>query len=69
MPPVRCGFLFLALFLVPVAAHAACTIPDGEAGEQIYNADYNVMQFCNGTDWISMSSVSAGVLTGTGSAS
>ena len=38
------------------AAAAACTNPTGTEGEQIYNSDHKTMQFCNGTNWISMSS-------------
>src|SRR5262249_49677498 len=38
------------------------------AGDQIYNSSYNVMQFCNGTNWVNMggvaSSVSAAGTTG-----
>ncbi len=36
------------------AAHAACSNPAGVEGEQIYNDDNNVMQFCDGTDWTAM---------------
>jgi hypothetical protein len=38
------------------AAHAACSNPNGEEAEFIYNGDHKVMQFCNGTNWISMAS-------------
>ena len=37
------------------AAYAACASPSGAAGEMIYNTDYNVVQFCDSTNWISMS--------------
>lgn len=51
-------FFLLSLFLffsfIPSIAQAACSNPAGEAGEQIYNADYKTMQFCDGTNWISM---------------
>jgi hypothetical protein len=50
-------FLFLIaamIFALPGAAHAACTSPDGEAGVQIYNSTYNVMQYCDGNIWIGM---------------
>jgi len=33
---------------------AACANPVGAEGENIYNADYHTMQFCNGTNWVSM---------------
>lgn len=32
-------------------AHAACTVPDGSEGDVLYNADYAVMQWCDGTGW------------------
>jgi hypothetical protein len=31
---------------------ADCTSPDGIAGEMIYNTDYDVMQYCNGQQWV-----------------
>ncbi len=31
-----------------------CTSPLGFMGEIIYNADYNVMQYCDGSNWIAM---------------
>lgn len=46
------SFSFL-LFLLPVSAHA-CSNPTGVEAEIIYNTDHKVMQFCNGTNWISM---------------
>jgi hypothetical protein len=54
------------LLFAPLASHAACSSPTGNEAEIIYNADYNVMQFCNGTNWISMSStvVDSGVPSG-----
>ncbi len=33
---------------------AGCANPTGIKGEQIYNADHGVMQFCDGASWISM---------------
>jgi|GEM_PF-5081073 len=37
-------------------ARAACSSPAGAAGETVYNADYNMMQYCDGDDkWIRMS--------------
>jgi len=52
-------FLGLLLFLSfmgvqTTSAHAACSNPAGVEGEQIYNDDNNVMQFCDGTDWTAM---------------
>ena len=40
--------------------YAVCSDPVGEEGEQVYNLTYKVMQFCNGTNWISMASSYAG---------
>jgi hypothetical protein len=45
--------LLIALF-VPSIAYAACSSPAGVSGQQTYNTTYSVMQFCNGTNWISM---------------
>lgn len=42
-------FVFCLLFSTP--ADAACSNPSGSAGNTVYNADYNVLQFCNGTNW------------------
>ena len=30
----------------------SCSSPAGVAGEMVYNSAVNVMQYCNGTDWI-----------------
>lgn len=37
------------------SAHAACSDPVGAEGDMVYNTSYNVMMFCDDTDWISMS--------------
>ena len=42
--------VFLLVFASP-AAYAACSNPTGEEGAMIYNDDYNVVQYCNGSDW------------------
>ncbi|RED25555.1 hypothetical protein BJ123_13123 [Rhodopseudomonas thermotolerans] len=39
---------------------AACTNPAGPEGEAIYNGDHKVMQFCNGTNWVSMAASGMG---------
>ena len=31
-----------------------CTSPAANEGEMIYNADFNVMQYCNGEQWIGL---------------
>jgi hypothetical protein len=48
--------LIAALILsgTSLPAHAACMSPSGVAGTQMYNATHNVMQYCNGSSWISM---------------
>lgn len=48
--------IIVATFVVFVAgtASAACTLPTGVEGETLYNTDYATMQFCDGTNWISM---------------
>jgi hypothetical protein len=46
--------LAMALGITPSMVYAACTSPAGIEGEQVYNTDYATMQFCDGTNWISM---------------
>jgi hypothetical protein len=61
------GFLTMIIFALPVSsAMAACSNPTGEEGEQIYNVDHKVMQYCDGTDWTAMRD---GGATGSGSGS
>ena len=36
------------------AAGGGCSNPSGAAGEIVYNADFNVVQYCNGTNWKAM---------------
>src|ERR1700693_25330 len=64
--------LLLALvFAAPTAALASgCSTPTGIAGDQIYNTTYNVMQYCNGTNWVNMGgAVSGSPPTGCGTTS
>lgn len=35
-------------------AHAACSGPAGQAGDQIYDSSRNIMAYCNGSIWTSM---------------
>lgn len=44
----------LVFLLLATPARADCANPVGAEGDQLYNADYKVMQFCNGTQWIAM---------------
>jgi alpha-tubulin suppressor-like RCC1 family protein len=45
--------LFL-LFAAPGKALALCAGPAGNAGESLYNSTQKQMQYCDGTNWISM---------------
>lgn len=54
-------FAFLCLSFASLPARAACVAPDGDAGTQMYNSTHNVMQYCNGDDWIAMGVASAAV--------
>lgn len=40
--------------LVAGQAFAACTSPTGPAGAMMWNADYAVVQVCNGTNWVAL---------------
>jgi len=40
----------LCLF-VGASAHAACSNPTAEEASIVYNDDYNIMMFCDGTQW------------------
>lgn len=56
----RLGLAFCSLaiaVLAPGGASADCTNPVGIASHQYYNSTYNVMQFCNGTDWVNMGGI------------
>lgn len=47
--------LLLAILLLTLnvaTAHAACTNPARNAGNIVFNADYHILQYCDGTDWI-----------------
>lgn len=46
------GVLLLPVFM-PVTAMAACA--PGDAGKIRYNEDHSVMEYCNATNWVSMS--------------
>ncbi len=52
--------IFLGLFSFSGGALADCTAPAGIAGDQIFNAPYKTMQFCDGTLWYSMKGSSGG---------
>src|SRR5688500_5794667 len=48
----------MLLSFAPTVSHAACVMPNGApnagAGDIAYINDDDVMQYCNGSDWISM---------------
>lgn len=48
----------LALLVLTIgfagSAHAACGSPSGQAGQMIYAGNYNMMVYCNGSNWVSM---------------
>lgn len=49
----RTAALYMLLFgLAAFPAYAACTNPSAIGGALIFNTTFNVMQYCNGTDWI-----------------
>lgn len=47
----RLVLLVLAFFMFPALPAWACTSPDGQAGDIIYNTDFGVVQWCDGTNW------------------
>jgi hypothetical protein len=55
-------FAFFAFFAVlPGVAYAVpCANPYGNAGDLVYNDDHDMMQFCDGTNWIAMGGGGAG---------
>lgn len=55
-----CWSIFSILIFDYDRAHAACTSPAGLKGEIIYNDDFDTLQFCDDTNWISMGGGSGG---------
>ena len=43
-----------ALGLLPGTAMAACTAPNGAAGEVVYNETEKLFQYCDDTNWVRM---------------
>jgi len=41
-------------FLTPAPAFAMCSTPAGVAGEVDFNGDYNMLQYCDNTNWVPM---------------
>ena len=64
---MRITTLFILLILLGLtfgsaSVRADCANPAGVAGNQVYNTTYQVMQFCDGTNWISMKGGTANTL-------
>jgi hypothetical protein len=56
----------VALWLTASPAFAACTNPNGNAGDAFFSSTSSVLVYCNGTNWIAMgqnTAVSFGTLT------
>jgi len=47
------------LALMTGAAAAGCVNPTGVEAALVYNNDYHLLQFCNGTDWMAVGPVSS----------
>ncbi|MCC0049811.1 MAG: hypothetical protein H6882_11790 [Rhodobiaceae bacterium] len=56
--------ILITICLVTANAHAACTGPAGNEGDQIYNQTHKTMQFCDGTLWYSMKGGAQDALAG-----
>jgi hypothetical protein len=58
------GIVFLISTSIAGPVQAACTMPGGapnaQAADVVYNTDHNVMQYCNGTNWVAMGSSGGG---------
>lgn len=44
--------IFLLVAVITAPAMADCANPSGVAGALTYNTTHNVMQYCEGSDWI-----------------
>lgn len=54
-----CLSIIVATSFLSFSAYAACTDPAGAEGEQVFNVNYAVMQFCDGTHWVRMDGAGA----------
>lgn len=50
----------IVTILTSAPAGANCVDPPGTAGEALYNDNYNVIQYCNGTQWIATAQINPG---------
>lgn len=60
MPVLKRSFICLfaiAFIFCSTKSYAACSSPAGSAGDQVYNSTYDIMQYCNGSQWMAMSVV------------
>ncbi len=62
---IQIAVFFATSILFAPSAFAACIDPPGVEGFMIYNDDYNTMQFCDGSDWISMGGAAMDARIGT----
>lgn len=61
MPQVCAGSQWVALGVInPAAGGGSCTNPDRTEGAVVYNVDFKVLQYCNGTEWVAMHSAAGG---------
>ena len=51
---LRAIFLISILVGAALPARAACVSPSEAEGTLLYNADFKVFQYCDGTDWVAM---------------
>ncbi len=62
IPSITLRSFFAALFLIfvisPNSSNAACSNPAGGDGSLVYNVDYSVLQFCDGTSWHGLGDIS-----------
>ena len=60
-------FALLTIFMVfcfPSISNAACSNPAGDVGDTIYNTTHNVVQYCDGTNWIGWGPANSGAGAG-----
>jgi hypothetical protein len=61
---LRLVIIALIAAISPATVFADCSDPFGTAGNQIYNTTHEVMQYCNGDDWVNTGAPSGGVQDG-----
>jgi hypothetical protein len=59
----RIAFFQVIIFFLSEFAGAVCSAPSGSAGKIIYNTDYHVAQYCDGSQWIAMGAKRTGADT------